>query len=133
VVILPGNGLDINVLSAIAFGILSTARDGAGRRMVENYPGVEAESALLVYIRRRYGEMLDMRQLADFYRYPSVAAVRKARQRGTLPVAVHRFRGKRGYFAKAGDVAKSMNGMISVPSCPPLTSSGRTGKSGDEK
>jgi|TARA_B100000446_G_C10517378_1_gene329039 hypothetical protein len=65
-------------------------------------------------IRKKYGELLDLKQVADFYKYPSVQAVRKAHQRGTLPVALHRFPRKSGYFAKAEDVARSVDRMIST-------------------
>ena len=74
----------------------------------------EVPPGRLASIRARYGELLDLEQLADFYRYPSVHAVRKAHQRGTLPVALHRFPRKSGYFAKAEDVARSVDRMIST-------------------
>jgi hypothetical protein len=72
----------------------------------------EAISERLGSIRERYGDLLDLKQVADFYRYPSVQAVRKAHQRGTLPVMLHRFPRKVGFFAKAEDVAISIDQMI---------------------
>lgn len=74
----------------------------------------EVISERLASIRERYGELLDLQQVADFYRYPSVQAVRKAHQRGTLPVTLHRFPRKAGFFAKAEDVASSIEQMIST-------------------
>jgi hypothetical protein len=69
-------------------------------------------------IRNRYGEILSLDQVAEFYRYPSIPSVRKAHQRGTLPVALHRFPGKAGFFAKATDVAESVDLMVCVHSNP---------------
>jgi hypothetical protein len=74
----------------------------------------EISPGRLASIRARYGELLDLAQLADFYRYPSVHAVRKAHQRGTLPVQLHRFPRKAGFYAKAEDVARSIDEMIGV-------------------
>ncbi len=74
--------------------------------------GAELISERLASIRARYGDLLDLQQVADFYKYPSVQAVRKAHQRGTLPVTLHRFPRKAGFFAKAEDVAGSVDRMI---------------------
>ena len=68
--------------------------------------------------RQRYGEILSLDQVAEFYRYPSIQAVRKAYQRGRLPVALHKFPGKAGFFAKATDIAESLDGMVCVHSSP---------------
>jgi hypothetical protein len=76
------------------------------------------EPECLTSIREKYGELLDLRQIADFFKYPSVQAVRKAHQRGTLPVPLHRFPRKNGYFAKATDVAKSIDMMVDVALSP---------------
>jgi hypothetical protein len=69
-------------------------------------------------IRGKYGELLDLQQIAEFFKYPSVQAVRKAYQRGNLPVPLHRFPRKNGYFAKATDVAKSIDMMVDVALSP---------------
>ena len=78
----------------------------------------EVPPGRLASIRARYGELLDLEQLADYYRYPSVHAVRKAHQRGTLPVQLHRFPRKAGFYAKAEDVARSIDDMIGVSTSP---------------
>lgn len=62
----------------------------------------EREAAL----RKRYGEVLTLPDLADILRYPSVGAIRKARSRGQLPLALVQMPPRRGWFATAEAVAE---------------------------
>lgn len=66
----------------------------------------------LAYIRSQYGELLDLPQVAEFFKYSSVQAVRRAYRQGSLPVPLHRFPRKTGYYAKARDVANSIDVMV---------------------
>ena len=77
----------------------------------------ETDVDSLKAIRLRYGELLSLDDLAEFYRYPSVQAVRKAHQRNSLPVPLYRFPNKNGYFAKAAEVAKSVDQLVCVQAC----------------
>lgn len=62
-------------------------------------------------IRNKYGELLTLEEVAEVFRYKTVAAVRKAHSRKTLPVNLYRFKGRAGYFARAEEVAKSIENM----------------------
>lgn len=57
-------------------------------------------------LRTRYGSLLTLSDLAVVLRYPSVAAVRKARLRGHLPVRVSRMPPRRGWFTTPSAVAE---------------------------
>ena len=61
--------------------------------------------------RARYGELLTIEEITEVLRYRTVAAVRKAHSRGTLPVALYRFKGRSGYFARADEVAECIEKM----------------------
>lgn len=63
------------------------------------------------YLRARYGELLTIEEVTEVLRYKTVAAVRKAHSRGTLPVALYRFKGRFGYFARADEVAECIEKM----------------------
>jgi hypothetical protein len=65
----------------------------------------------LVYLRDRYGEILTLEEVAEVFRFKTVAAARKAHERKTLPVALYRFKGRSGYFARAPEVAESLENM----------------------
>ena len=62
-------------------------------------------------IRNKYGELLTLEEVAEVFRYKTVAAVRKAHSRKTLPVNLYRFKGRAGYFARAEEVACSLENM----------------------
>lgn len=62
-------------------------------------------------IRDKYGELLDLVQVADVFKYVTIDAVRKAHSRGSLPVKLYKFNRKEGLFAKADEVAKAIEGM----------------------
>lgn len=68
-------------------------------------------SERLIHLRQKYGDLLTIDEVADVLRYKTVAAVRKAHSRKTLPVALYRFKGRAGYFARAEEVAKSIENM----------------------
>jgi len=63
-------------------------------------------------IREKYGELLSLDDVAEIFKYNSVAAVRKAHSRGTLPVHLYRFPNKSGFYAKSDEVADSIEKMI---------------------
>lgn len=65
----------------------------------------DAPSAREEEIKREYGELITTRQIAQIFCYPSEAAVLKAHARGTLPISMGQFRGRRGWFATAHAVA----------------------------
>jgi len=64
--------------------------------------------ARLLALRARYGELLQLEDVADVFKYPTVSAVRKANSRGTLPVKLYRFPNKSGFYAKVDEVAVSI-------------------------
>ncbi|WP_288131582.1 hypothetical protein [Microbulbifer sp.] len=66
----------------------------------------------LCALRSKYGELLSLEDIAEVFKYPSIEAVRKAKSRGTLPVKVYRFPNKNGFYARANDVALSINSML---------------------
>ena len=62
-------------------------------------------------IRDKYGELLNLVQVAEVFKYSTVDAVRKVHSRGSLPVALYKFERKEGLFAKADEVAKAIESM----------------------
>lgn len=67
----------------------------------------------LKYLRERYGELLTLEDVAEIFRYKTVAAVRKAHSRKTLPIKLYRFSGRAGYLARVEDVADCIEKMSS--------------------
>lgn len=63
------------------------------------------------YITSRYGLILSLEDIADIFHYPSMQAVRKAHTRGTLPVKLKTFPGRRGMFATAESVAEAIENL----------------------
>lgn len=57
-------------------------------------------------LRERFGEVLTLSDLAAVLRYPSVSAIRKAKSRGRLPIALVQMPPRRGWYATAGSVAE---------------------------
>ncbi len=74
----------------------------------------------LTYLREKYGQLLTIEEVAEVLRYRTVAAVRKAHARKTLPISLYRFNGRSGYLARADEVAACIEKMglsQSVPAC----------------
>lgn len=65
----------------------------------------------LTALRNRYGELLELNDIAEVFKYKTVEAVRKAHSRGTLPVSLYRFPKKAGWYAKTTDVASCIENM----------------------
>ena len=57
----------------------------------------------------QFGALLSMTDVAQALGYPSVAAVRKARSRGALPVPVMWIEQRRGWFATARAVSEYLD------------------------
>ena len=68
----------------------------------------------LAAIRERYGELLLLEDVAEVFKYPTVDAVRKANNRGSLPVKLYRFEGKNGLYARCNEVAEAIENMKEV-------------------
>ena len=62
-------------------------------------------------LRNRYGELLELEDIAEIFKYKTTEAVRKAHSRGTLPVALYRFPKKAGWYAKTTEVANCIENM----------------------
>lgn len=73
---------------------------------------VEAEYAAL---HQKFGAVMTLDMLANCLHYPSIAAIRMAHARGTLPVPLYRFEKRAGLYAKSIDVAKCIAEMHVVP------------------
>lgn len=65
----------------------------------------------IAVIRDKYGELLNLDQVAEVFKYSTVDAVRKAHSRGSLPVKLYKFHRKEGLFAKVDEVAKAIEDM----------------------
>ena len=63
------------------------------------------------HIREKYGHLLTLEEVAEVLRYSSVDAVRQASSRGTLPVSLKRFPGRRATFVFAEDVIECLESM----------------------
>ena len=59
----------------------------------------------------QYGELLTLEEVGEVLRFPSIDATRKAHQRKTLPVKVHKIVGRQGLFATAVAVAGYLDGL----------------------
>lgn len=57
-------------------------------------------------LRRRFGDVLTLSDLAAVLKYPSVGAILKARSRGRLPLTLVQMPPRRGWFATAAAVAE---------------------------
>lgn len=57
-------------------------------------------------LRERYGHLLTLEDVGQVLRYPTSFAVRKARIRGSLPIAMVRIPQRRNWFATARRVAE---------------------------
>jgi len=60
-------------------------------------------------IRKEYGEIICLKELAYLFRYPSIDAARKSIQRKTFPVPVFKFPNRSVWYATAEDVAKCLD------------------------
>ena len=65
----------------------------------------------LAALRDRYGELLELEDIAEVFKYKTIEAVRKAHSRGTLPVSLYRFPKKSGWYAKTTEVASCIENM----------------------
>jgi len=74
----------------------------------------QAESLRSQHILEKYGQLLTLEEVAEVLRYSSVDAVRQASSRGTLPVTLKRFPGRRATFVLAEDVIECLESMVSV-------------------
>lgn len=68
------------------------------------------ESRLL----NKYGELLNVNEVAEVLRYKSGASVRKAHAAGRLPVVLRKFPNRRGWFATAESVASALDEMQTI-------------------
>lgn len=57
-------------------------------------------------LKKDYGELLSMSDLSEVFHYPSVAAARKARERGKFPIELFQLPNRRGWFTTARAVAE---------------------------
>jgi hypothetical protein len=60
-------------------------------------------------LRERFGYFLTSLELSEVLRYSSVAALRKARQRGHLPIKMIKLPHRRGWFATTLSVAQYLD------------------------
>lgn len=61
------------------------------------------------HLRQKYGELLSLADVAEVLHFPSVQAVQKARQRGTLGLPAQQPSGRRGWFVTTRAVAAYLN------------------------
>lgn len=61
--------------------------------------------------RQQYGDLLSAADVAQILRYPSTAAVLKARERGRLPVAMMKLPGRKGWYATARSIAAFLDNI----------------------
>jgi len=59
----------------------------------------------------RYGEILTLAEVAQVMRYPSAAALRKARARHRLPFELFKLPNRRGWFVTARTLASALSKM----------------------
>ncbi len=60
---------------------------------------------LETHLLSNYGPLLSTKDIAEVFKYSSTGAVRKAHELGNLPVKLHKFQNRRGFFATAKSVA----------------------------
>jgi hypothetical protein len=69
-------------------------------------------------LRERFGELIGLNELALLLHFPSVSAVRKARLRGRLPVAVAQLPNRRGWYTTPKAVAQVLANMEELTQSP---------------
>jgi hypothetical protein len=84
-----------------------TGRDAASHSVREPHSTREDD------LKQRFGDLLNLNDLAEVLRYPSAHAIRKARIRGRLPIELIQMPGRRGWFATARAVAKLLDSLES--------------------
>jgi hypothetical protein len=72
------------------------------RGQIATDSGTETRCSALI---QRYGELLSLEEVAFELKMPSAESVRKAHERGRLPIPLVRLPGRRGYFALTRAVA----------------------------
>lgn len=82
---------------------------------------------LLKRLIRRYGEIIPPDALWRVTGYQSASAARSARLRGNFPIRVFRIPGRKGFYAKTGDVANWLEklGADNSEQDPPMSSMGK--------
>lgn len=63
------------------------------------------------YLKKRYGVLMTLDEVAEVFRYKSAASARKAHSRGHFPVKLYRFENKSGYYARVEEVIDCLNNM----------------------
>lgn len=66
------------------------------------------EDDLEARLRDQFGELLTLEEVAEVMRYPTSDALRKANSRGNAPVKLFKIPNRRGLYARASEVAKSI-------------------------
>lgn len=74
-------------------------------------------SAILAYLLEKFGVSLTFEEAAAALRYPSLAAAKSARQRGTFPIPIRKA-GDR-HICNAADIAAFLDGTA-APLSPPI-------------
>jgi hypothetical protein len=69
------------------------------------------ENNHLLALRDKYGELLELGDIAVIFKYKTIEAVRKAHSRGTLPVSLYRFHKKSGWYAKTTEAANCIENL----------------------
>lgn len=87
-----------------------TNRDNA-RRTVTTPMDSDDRQRILDALVVRYGFLVGGEDLRHALGYRSSAAIRQARARKTLPVAVFRVAGRRGHYARATDIADWLSAL----------------------
>jgi len=92
--------------------------------MAMNSPLARRSAALERWLTAKYGQLLTLEELAVVLRYPSIHAIRKARARGVLPVALLRLPARKALVATAASVAAllaTLGHQQTAPSARPST------------
>lgn len=78
----------------------------------QTFDGVESNAERLG---RLYGELVGLDALVHVLHYPSVSALRRANERGTLPIALRKIPGRRGLFALRRELAAWLDQLDTYP------------------
>ena len=65
-------------------------------------------------IRRRFGELLDLKDLTKLLRYPSVEAARQAYARRQFPIQLIKLPNRRGLFATCSSLARYLEELDEI-------------------
>lgn len=94
-------------------GNMNTAKTPEAARIDPTHPAetfMEIERSIATHLMERYGPLLDIKELAETLKFPTIDALERSLERGHLQIATNEMPHRRGKFALAHNVARYLVG-----------------------